>query len=161
MNVLCIIDMQTEFWASASKPVVRNVLREIDSAKYNGWTIFVVEFMGYGRTRTKILSALKDYCNTYLVEKIRCDGAGDISRVALSVDIEVSGMRICGVNTDQCVAHTANTLAEHNPTIPFEIVLDACNSHSEAVALGYSECHRFQNFPNLSLVCPKEIFAAV
>lgn len=151
-TVLCIIDMQHEFQAAQSKPVTRNVLREIEKAKEAGHYVLVVEYRGFGNTRTKFLSALKDYPHKHHLIKDGCDGSEEIAEYLESIDLLPTVIKVCGVNTDQCVAHTVNSLASANPTVQVQVILDACNSISAAVEMGYSPTWRFKELQNISIV---------
>jgi len=134
MYSLVIIDMQPDFDASYSDDIRGPVLREIAQAIKNDRPILIVEYdypyyrnIGKKRTRTLwyIQNALRGYHNRHLVLKENDDGSREVV-VKLKELGAGKNVRVFGVNTDCCVAETAENLVYRGCNVT--IVADACNS---------------------------------
>jgi len=127
MSTLIIIDMQPEFGASQNPIVLRNVYREIRAAKKRNAGILVVEFVGVGKTDKRIMDKLHGYGRWRTIRKRNCDGSDEILRALWRFRFNKESLRITGVNTDQCVAQTVNSLSDILQDSDIALVVDACN----------------------------------
>jgi hypothetical protein len=148
--------MQYDFKAALSIPTLNNILREIETAKEAGQFIYVLEYLYMGFTLDKIKSALKGYPHTHTQIKGGCSGSEYINEVLKALNITPKVLKLCGVNTDQCVAATANDFAMDNPSIEVQVILDACNTDSGSIELGYPPCWKFNKVENLVLMANPE-----
>ncbi len=128
MPTLCIVDMQPRFDACQRPWMIRNVRREIRSAKYRRDAIILMEFAGYGPTDKRILEALRWYRKKLRIIKYQCSGSVKILQ-ALEDKGWDTDLRIVGVNTDECVARTINDLHD-SKKVTQTLVADACNTYS-------------------------------
>ncbi len=124
---LCVIDMQPFFVAAREDWLVKNVLREIESAKSEQSDIIVLEYEGCGPTFKCIKDALRNYPNAIVCTKFEPDGIKPILS-QLDLGIDLSHIRLVGVETDSCIAQTCNSLATTLPNSRITVVADACNT---------------------------------
>jgi nicotinamidase-related amidase len=138
---LLVIDMQSQYPAANKISVIDSVLREIEKAKENKCGIIVVEFAtepqyktwdhtSFSPTHDSIMEAIKGYDRASVVEKYETDGSVYIHNfLEKNWDFNTDFFRVCGVNTDICVAKTINGLFEdYYQDATFIIVKDACNT---------------------------------
>lgn len=144
--------MQYDFKAALSIPTLNNVLREIEKAKQDGQFIYVLEYLYFGKTLDEIQEALKGYHNTHTQIKGGCSGSDHIKKTLQISNHTPKILKLCGVNTDQCVAATANDFAKDNPSITVQVILDACNTDSGYIELGYPPSWKFSKVENLVLM---------
>lgn len=131
-RLLVVIDMQPAGFP-LSRVVTAQVLREIDSAIEQGWTIAIVEFEHEvtGPTDERILERLQSsgYDHWLTVKKKQEDGSAEILAAAqLSREDAAPLFRIVGVTTDDCVTKTAHGLSSKRPDCQVEVVKDACTN---------------------------------
>jgi len=143
---LLVIDMQSNFDAANDANTIVSVLREIAIAKERGCGIIVMEYrnhpdladiksimMGknaYKDTHSPILDEIEDYNRATIVHKYECSGAFELRNFLLEpecCDFNIDKFKVCGVNTDACVACTVNDMWEYFPDAEFHVVRDACN----------------------------------
>jgi nicotinamidase-related amidase len=129
MYTLVIVDMQPAFNAANRDRVVSNCFREILLAIKNDFPILFLEFDGYYNTHQKLMGAVKSsgYANYYVRLKNEDDGSDQIRRVVFDHALP-KNFRVCGVNTDCCVASTVKGLAARYPDSIIEVIADACGS---------------------------------
>lgn len=139
---LLIIDMQSQYPAAMKPETINEVVKEVVKAKENGCGIIVVEFRDEPQYRTKsspykpthseIMANIGPYERAHVVEKYETDGSFFIRQFLLNEkaawDFNIDNFRVCGVNTDVCVAATVNGLAEDFMDSKFFIVEKACNT---------------------------------
>lgn len=109
MHTLVIIDMQGGFKASKSRPTIRSIIQQIRLSKSYNWPIVVVEFEEFGKTLYTLRRELEGYDKVRYVTKDKEDGSDEIYG-ALRELTKCLNLRICGVNTDQCVYSTVRGL---------------------------------------------------
>ena len=140
---LLIIDMQSNFDAANNPNTILSTLKEIKDAKDNGCAIMVVESRNdpaiesskyplsyqFENTHEVILNEIKDYERSAVISKHECNGSFYIKEFLLEADCDfnIDKFRVCGVNTDACVASTINNMADDLFDAEFQIVKAACN----------------------------------
>ena len=125
---LVVVDMQPEFEAANEPNVLVAVAREILEAKRNKWPIVVVEYRGgfnLAETHQGLRSLLKGYSKKARIGKDDDDGSMEVVRAIRRRKFNEKTLRICGVNTDCCVAATVNGLLGRSQA-NLQIVKDAC-----------------------------------
>jgi nicotinamidase-related amidase len=142
MDILVIVDMQSDFPASSDQSTIDAVIKQIGYARTRGQTIVVVEYKKkhykYTPTHYEIMLALEGYTHI-LVHKDEDDGSGNIMKALIDQYGNALPQRLCfymcGVNTGYCVGDTAVGLAEcgHDVTI----ITEACN-HCEAGSVEFA-----------------------
>jgi len=130
MYTLVVVDMQPAFDAANGKRVVDNCFREILLAIKNDFPILFLEFDGYEDTHPKLMDAVKNsgYANYYLRSKREDDGSDQIQKSVYDHGLPRS-FRVCGINTDCCVAATVRGLRARFANAPIDVVADACDSN--------------------------------
>ncbi len=122
---LLIIDMQPYFDAAYdNKPLFQKIKREIKKAiNLNNHIMFVRMTYCGGITRT-LRRAVKGYPNVSVIHKDDSDGSNEV----LS-KLNKTHLRVCGVNTDQCVEETICSIAKAYPKrFKIEIIAKGCAS---------------------------------
>jgi hypothetical protein len=132
---LVVIDMQYGFEASRNPETIEAVKREIAIHINHGWPIVIVECRPgqFCRTYPQIMNML-DMCPTELctrVEKEHNDGSQQVLRACREMGFSMEQLRVCGVNTTQCVQETVVALSYELPNSCIEVVKDACNDWNE------------------------------
>lgn len=129
MYTLVVVDMQPTFHAANGDRVVSNCFREILLAIKNDFPIIFLEFDGYYDTHKKLMGAVKNagYANYYVRIKNQDDGSDHIQRVVSDHSLP-KNFRVCGINTDCCVASTVRGLAARYPSANIDVIADACSS---------------------------------
>ena len=126
-NILIIIDMQGDFWASKHKPTQHNILTEIKKARFHKDFIVVLEYGGYGATHKNIMQAVAtNYKNWKLLFKYDDDGSDVVAEYLNKAQINPINFRVCGVNASYCVKRTAAGLSVIYQSAKIEVVKKAC-----------------------------------
>jgi len=138
---LVIIDMQP-YWAAAcnNKLLINNIKYEIKRAINLNNHIMFVRFISNGSITRSLTYATSGYSNVSIVNKDDMDG-GDLVLARLK-DVGRTHLRVCGVNTDQCVFETVLTVADSYPKrFKIEVIAKCCATatgptlHSKALQL--------------------------
>lgn len=129
---LCVVDMQAQF--SAYRKVLSPVLKEIRRAKKKREGIVVLEIPGCGSTHPKILKALKKYDRVAWASKHGEDGSDQFVAAAKRKSFWLGKIRLCGVNTCQCVSATMSGLRRGIPKAKLEACIDAMACHHNGSA---------------------------
>lgn len=132
-NALVIIDMQRCYVKDSARTLFNNVEIEIIDAMSQGDVILLVEYVDpdgklplvHSTWRT-FVRLLENYDRAYRVCKRQIDGSEDLAEILKY--LYITTVRICGVETECCVARTTNSLAEMMPDIQFIVVGKACGS---------------------------------
>ena len=145
-NVLVVVDMQPEFKAAMDEQTQINVVNEIKKAKRRNDLIIILEYRGGGSTVRRIRKAILNYDKVIYAEKDEDDGSSYIRKHLIGKKL----VRICGVNTDYCVADTAAGIAYRFADAAVQVILKACNadSHDPLVLLRAS----ISDLPNVDII---------
>ncbi|MBX9639429.1 MAG: hypothetical protein K2X97_06775 [Mycobacteriaceae bacterium] len=129
---LVIVDMQPSFPPACWQPTIDAVRREILRSRCNlEPIIFLEHHRGYMPTHkclTDLLRAPHGYEHFEVPPpKKRWSGADVVVDVCRRRNWPMAKFRLCGVETFQCVAQTAEELTELAPRSEIEVIGDACN----------------------------------
>ena len=113
----------------ASQPIVYNVIDEIEQAKQKQCAIVLVKMLSEGSIDVRILEATQGYNKIAQVGKRYSDGSTGVKRAIIKHNFPKACLRVCGVNTDECVADTVKGIATTWPKSKIEIAREACNSN--------------------------------
>ena len=130
---LVVVDMQTEFDAANWPEVVVGVTREILEAKRKNWPILILEYRpveNIGYTHFALTKLLKGYSLKARIGKDDDDGSLEVIRAVRRRGFYNKKFRVCGVNTDCCVAATVMGLINRTESV-VEVVKDACESEHQ------------------------------
>ncbi len=147
MSVLVVIDMQPGFEATRHNGVLDAVVAEVEQARSQGRPVIIVEYGGYGLTYDSIMRVLTDplpYEHFVVLRKTRWSGADIALDYCLKQGWDTSKYRVCGVNTFECVAETAEEFTVLSPDSLVEVVKEACNDK----VIGWK---MFPKHPNIRL----------
>jgi nicotinamidase-related amidase len=122
--------MQPEYGVSQTWWMIHNVCKEIRQAKKAQYPILLVKMIGSGRIDTRILNEVEDYFELYFVKKRDCDGHQEVMKAMKKAGLELDRLRVCGVETDACVADTVEGLSRALPRTTIELVKSACNHYA-------------------------------
>jgi|SaaInlV_165m_DNA_1040744.scaffolds.fasta_scaffold133393_1 nicotinamidase-related amidase len=131
---LVVVDMQPQFKASNIPNVIVGVTREILDAKRRKSGIIFLEYTpteSLGRTHDGFSSLIRGYRAKARVTKKNDDGSKQVVDALRRRGFASHTLRICGVNTECCVAATVNGLVERLDKTRIEVVKDACESEWE------------------------------
>lgn len=137
MTGLCVIDMQP-YYGSSADPILPNVLREVKKAKQENAVIVLVRMIKPSPEPAKsheyeIYQQIEDELETYdkvvRAGKRYCDGGSSVTKALRRNGYNVANMRVCGVETDACVAATVCSLSKKMRRTKFDVVMDACNHY--------------------------------
>jgi len=123
---LIVIDMQPHFVAACNNRIlINNIKKEIYLAKNNNNHIIFLRYYSCGSITKSLRDATAHYKNISIITKNDMDG-GKLVLNELS-NIGKSNLRICGINTEQCVLETAATISESYPKkFKIEIIARCC-----------------------------------
>ena len=125
MYTLVVVDMQAGFNSSNGKRVRENCLREIQKAVVDNAHIIFLEFDGYDETHPELTSNLHE--QVAVLQKSEDDGSKEVER-EVRRNKRPTNFKVCGINTDCCVAATVRGLTARFLMSRIEVVADACAS---------------------------------
>jgi nicotinamidase-related amidase len=134
---LVVVDMQYSFENSMNATLENNCIREILKAVKDNAPIIFLEYDGMDDTLESLTECVKNYKNYYIEVKYDDDGSEEVEQIVLNNKLPKRKFKVCGVNTDCCVADTVFGLTEKFPTAKVEVIEDACNSswsHENGIA---------------------------
>lgn len=110
--------------------VVKTAQAEALRARRYKYGAILLECKGYGRTVSPIYELLHDYDKLALPIKEEMDGGREVLAAILDNKYDPDIIRVCGVNTDQCVFHTVQTI--HRLSYKSDIILlkDGCGTNN-------------------------------
>lgn len=121
---LCIIDMQPHFITSLNGPTLHAVLRLTKEAMSDGAFIVVAQYMNCGRTNNNIRKMLRKYPFKAYCCAFKNNKADAICTKLRTHGVRTHKLKICGVNTEACVAATVINLHKRHK---MEIIAAACH----------------------------------
>lgn len=125
---LVIIDMQPDtFQTSRDEDTILACIKAIEKAIEDDIPIFVVEYEGSGRTNQRLRCYLNGYEHTRYVVKNSDSGARVIIECMEQNDWDIKTFRVCGVNTQCCVASTIRILVRKFDK-QIEVIKEGCNT---------------------------------
>lgn len=128
MYTLVVVDMQSQFKAANGKRVRENCLREILQAIKDNSPIIFLEWEGYPPTLDDLILPVKDqYQNYYVKTKVTDDGSAQVESLVYLNRLP-KNFKVCGVNTDCCVAATVRGLTSRFEMAIIDVIADACDS---------------------------------
>lgn len=127
---LVVVDMQWDFYTSRIKSVIEACKKEIILAKKRNAAIIFLEYDGFGKTMPQLRKVAKDYAFTYTALKDRQDGSSEVIDIFETLEIKPRTIRVCGVNTDQCVRSTVHGLMYVGHKMKIGVVYEATNGTS-------------------------------
>ncbi len=125
MYTLVVVDMQPGFNSAHGKRVRANCLREVRKAVALNAHIIFLEFAGYEATHPELTDKL--HARAVVLEKHDDDGSKEVEQ-EVRLNKRPSTFKVCGINTDCCVAATVRGLTARFPMSTIEVVADACDS---------------------------------
>jgi GTPase Era involved in 16S rRNA processing len=143
--------MQPGFEASRKKSLQNNIIKEIKKARENSQGILVLEFITNecNKTHKAIIDPLRNYPFKKIVEKKDCDGSEEImEQLRKHSFFNKTHLKICGVNTDECVADTVNTLSEFDD-IEIEVLPECCNTDHSTVGESFDAIYLHRDNVNI------------
>lgn len=156
MLTLCIVDMQEAFGAALNAITIRACLKEIKLAINRKAPIVFLEWDGCGPTLKDLLDAVKNYELGQRTIKYADDGSAATINLLRNMQLDPDSLdyRICGVNTDYCVASTVKGLRKRLKKSRIEVAWPACNTE-------WSKAHALRRLHGVSgvriLGCPKKV----
>jgi nicotinamidase-related amidase len=130
MYTLVVVDMQPNFTAANGKRVRENCLREILQAIKDNAPIVFLEWESYPGTLPDLMHPITEnylYKNYYVKTKVTDDGSFQVENVVREHSLP-KNFKVCGVNTDCCVAATVRGLTARFSMATIDVIADACDS---------------------------------
>ena len=123
-----VVDMQQDFNAANGKSVVSNCKKVIKQAMLDDASIIFLEYNGCGPTKYELFNLTDGYANTYVDIKDEDDGSLEVAVLIRKHKLNKNHIKVCGVNTDCCVASTVRGLTSRFLNANIEILASACAS---------------------------------
>ncbi len=133
-GTLVVVDMQPAYEAALHPWTISNVTREVTAARHSNWGIVIVEFCDHEPTIKAVMRPLLKktlYGKLVVVEKDIPDGSTPVIAAIEQNGFSDNLIRVCGVNTHECVQDTVNGLARKRPESTIEVASGACNCHTK------------------------------
>lgn len=128
--VLVVVDMQPLFRASLKPGLIEAVAHQVQIAVASGMPVIILECWPEvnGPTHSAIQAELAGYDSLkHIVLSKRASGGGrEVSEACELLGYATTTFRFCGVNTTDCVFHTADETARRYPQAAFHLVEEAC-----------------------------------
>lgn len=148
MRCLVVVDMQYGFFAANAISTIRACRREVRKFVKAGDMIVYLEYLSspsvwrpkpkwFGRTRDELTRITKGYERSFHKHKSDDNGSMEVMEVIQACAVEISEIRICGVNASYCVRETLGGLKERCGLHPLllntemVVVADAVNCTSD------------------------------
>ena len=125
---LVVIDMQEAFPAACDPNVIIGVTQEIVTTRTKGGAIILVEYQNCGPSHSGFYKLLKNYRHKSRIHKRDDDGSLEILRAIHRRGFNDKWLRVCGVNSDCCVAATIRGLLDRSPESHVDVVKSACGT---------------------------------
>jgi len=126
---LVIIDMQPYFGAARNnRKLINRIKKEIEQAKKINNHIMFVKFQECGEITRSLWNAARNYPHKSVVCKMHQDGGHVLFGALSSLSLQKTPLRVCGVNTNQCVEDTVKTIAKYYPqNLRIEVIANGCS----------------------------------
>ena len=128
--VLVVVDMQPLFRASLKPGLAALVAGQVQQAVKDGMPVIILECYPQvnGATENSILAKLAGYDSLkHIVLSKRSSGGGkEVYDACQLLDFPTAAFRFCGVNTTDCVFHTAQEVSWRYPDAAICLVEAAC-----------------------------------
>ncbi len=129
--VLCIIDMQP-IGFSNSTLIIENVLHLVKEAVKKKAFIIIAQYKGSGKTHINIINEIQNYPYKEYIWHNKNNKSKPIQEALVNRNILVRELKVCGVNTEYCVAETIHGLAKKFH-IPIKVIEKACNGTDKII----------------------------
>lgn len=135
---------------SVYKPVIRNVVKEIEEARRNNHGIIIVKFANFhgdekdNQIVPEISEALNGYKRYSVIYKRNADGSKEIFREVKKRKFPKTFFRVCGVYSNACVPQTIFGLLSRKSTRKIEVpkkAVDDANDMRVVEYIGLAEFH--------------------
>lgn len=143
-KVLLLIDLQTEFYATRKLSVVKIVNIEIKKAKKKNIPIICLTYSGYGQVIDSIKCNLDGYHKLHNVVKYDCCGGDEVNEQFQKIGFTGGDIFVCGVNTNECVKETVESLRELNSNYIINIIANGCNTYCDKLHRYYMNFFAFR-----------------
>jgi nicotinamidase-related amidase len=131
MYTLVVVDMQEYFVDTNKKLVVKNCIKEVESAVKNNAHIVFLEYDGHEGTLPIFMEPVNNYHSFAVKKKCDDDGSAEVQKAVHENGFMVGRFRVIGVNTDWCVQATVRGIRKRFPNSFVEVVKDACHSNDD------------------------------
>ena len=136
---LVIIDMQYNFHRSYNATIIAECVKEVKRAKRLKLPIFIVEYVDCGYTEQEITDAVGKYKNCHFVTKYDDSGALELKELFEEENYCFNSLRVCGVNSDCCVAETVCGINYYYPKMKIYLNNKASGTFSYHHTFGIAE----------------------
>lgn len=123
---LLVIDMQQ--WFDPKINTIVACKRTIKKAVKDKAFILFVEYYECGRTMKELLSLVENYNNIFYVIKKEDNGSKYVQLAMNHLNLPIGHIKVCGVNTDECVQQTILGLQKLYADSNIEVIANACNA---------------------------------
>lgn len=128
--VLVVVDMQPLFRASLRPGLAALVARQVAQAVSDGMPVIILECYPQmnGATEQSILAPLAGYDSLKHIVLAKCSSGGgkEVYEACQLLGFNTEAFRFCGVNTTDCVFHTAEEVSRRYPDAAICLVEAAC-----------------------------------
>lgn len=132
-HTLVVVDMQSYFPAANSKKTIAKCKDLILQAGKSQSPIIFVEYFECGNTIKSLTKMADSHGDVFFVRKDKDDGSKLVKGIIKGCKLPMN-IKVCGVNTDQCVLETIRGLSK-TKGIKIEVVAEACNSDNHFYGL--------------------------
>lgn len=125
--ILVVVDMQEGFEATKHGGVLDAVVALVTEAVRANTPIILLRYAGHGPIYARIRQEVEGYALVAEAVKRRMNGADLVAAICRQEGWDGSVIKLCGVNTFECVASTAENLVIELPDSIVEVQPKACN----------------------------------
>lgn len=125
--ILVVTDMQTGFEATKHDGVLDAVVALVAEAVEANVPVILLRMAGHGPIHDRILKLVDGYALCAREVKSKMSGADLVAAICRHNGWDASVIKLCGVNTFECVASTAENLVAELPDSIVEVQPKACN----------------------------------
>lgn len=126
--ILVVVDMQDAFPATRHGGVLDAVAALIAEAREQDAPVLLLRYAGHGAICDRVARAVEGYKRCVVGIKHQMNGAPVVAAICrANPGWDASVIKLCGVNTFECVASTAENLVLELPDSIVEVQPKACN----------------------------------